>query len=546
MTNRILLQKLCYKIKFFSSDKLLIANEFNSYFTNIGPKLASEFNDVSDYKKYLHLKISQTIFLQPVSLSEIICGILSLKKGKAVGPDNIPSCFLQHIVDIISPALMILFNASIQLGMYPSVFKIARVTPIFKSGDNKLISNYRPISILSCLNMLFEKLIYERMVKFITKHNIINKSQFGFRDNHSTNHAILDMMSYIYDKLENNEIVCSVFIDLKKAFDTVDHKILLHKLFNYGFRGPAQSLLKSYLTNRVQFVKIGEVTSETLPIVCGVPQGSCLGPILFLTYINDLTNCSNLLTKLFADDTGLLSSHNSIPTLENNVNYEMMKVHDWMVSNKLTVNIEKSKSMIITPQKHQINHDLSIKIDGTKLENVLSYKYLGIFIDSGLKWDKHIEHVVKKITRAVGITYKLKQYMPTSTLRSVYFSLFQSYVQYGIAAWGAAAQKYLRQINDLQNRIARSHCNAAPRTKINQLYSTLDILKLTDLFNFEIAKPMHQHQNKSLPEAFDKDFTNQCNTHTYYTQSSTRENYSVPRYSTARTQNSIKYTGTKI
>ena len=232
--------------------------------------------------------------------------INNLEQNKSPGQDEFTSKFLKISANMIVPTLCEIFNLSIKTGEYPDPLKIAKVIPIFKKGDPSLASNYRPISVLSCINKIFEKILFKRLYNFLEKYNILYEFQFGFRQGHSTEHALVEIVDKIKHAIDNNELTCGLFLDLSKAFDTVNHNILLQKLEHYGIRGTALNLFKSYLSNRKQYVQIDKCKSKTLPITCGVPQGSVLGPLFFILFINDLPNCCpEGKIRLFVDDTTL-------------------------------------------------------------------------------------------------------------------------------------------------------------------------------------------------------------------------------------------------
>ena len=237
---------------------------------------------------------------------DVMHEINNLSTSKSPGHDEITAKFLKISAKKVVPAITDIINLSMNSGEYPEQLKIAKVLPIFKKGNPSLASNYRPISVLSCINKIFEKIISKRIYNFLEKYNLLYEFQYGFRQGHSTSHALVEITDKIKFAMDNNEMTCGIFLDLSKAFDTVNHEILLYKLDHYGIRGPTLKLLKSYLSNRKQFVKIGKSKSELRQISCGVPQGSVLGPLLFILYINDLHKaCSSGNTRIFADDTNI-------------------------------------------------------------------------------------------------------------------------------------------------------------------------------------------------------------------------------------------------
>ena len=299
-----------------------------------------------------------SLFLEPCTPNEIQNIVNSLKNSKGLGLDGFSTSIIKQIITTILSPLTTIFNKSLESGVFPEKLKLAKVTPIYKSDDKKLLSNYRPISVLPIFSKILEKLMYVRLEKFIEKHNILCENQFGFREKHSTYMALLDICDQITRQLDSKAFSLGIFIDLSKAFDTIDHNILIAKLENYGVRGIALNWYKSYLTNRKQCVEIYGNTSTLKSITCGVPQGSILGPLLFLIYINDIVHVSPLMKFiLFADDTNLLLHDKNLPNLILKANTEIQKISDWLKVNKLSLNIKKLTTyyFISDRKKHQIN-----------------------------------------------------------------------------------------------------------------------------------------------------------------------------------------------
>ena len=289
---------------------------------------------------------------------------------------------------------MIAIRTYTHTGVYPDILKLAKVIPLHKGSSKQNLGNYRPISILSPFNKIFELLLHKKLLNFWNKHDLSSKYQFGFREHFSTGLAITQVFESLLNNKGINESSCAIFLDLAKAFDSINHQTLLDKLEHYGVRGDVHSLFKSYLENRKQCVSYKDVSSTFLPITTGVPQGSVLGPFLFLVYINDLPLCSKINTTLYADDTVLICSDKNINSLNLKTNEEPEKINLWFLSNKLSLNLSKTKYMLILNKPMLNTGSFSVKIGNTAIAAANSIKYLGVLFDDKLNWDKHIQHVI--------------------------------------------------------------------------------------------------------------------------------------------------------
>ena len=258
-----------------------------------------------------------------------------------------------------------MFFFAFEVGIFPDILKLAKITPLHKKECKLNFQNYRPISLLSVLSKLFEKAIYSRIYSYLVKNDLIFKKQFGFRRNYSTNHALLSITERIKNLVDQGNYVCGIFVDLEKAFDTVNHKSLCEKLNHYGLRGNINLLIQSYLSNRKQFVSINGFESTLRDIVCGVPQGSSLGPLLFLIYINDFRLCIDKTeTGHFADDTFIMYASQKLGQIESVVNHELKLVSNWLRLNKLSLNAGKTELIFFCSKQHKLNYDhISIKFN---------------------------------------------------------------------------------------------------------------------------------------------------------------------------------------
>ena len=311
-----------------------IANKFCSFYSNISTDLLNKLPSTSKTPlEYLGNPTPNTIYLKPIEEHEIETLIKEMNVNKSPDIYNISVKALKISEPIITPYLTKIFNSSFNTGIFPENLKLAKIIPLFKNNGSRLsVNNYRPISLLPLFSKILEKLMHLRITKFLIRYNILFENQFGFQKGKSTAQAILNVSKKIIDAIENKKVPISIFLDFAKAFDTVNHEILLKKLYHYGIRGVAHEWFKSYLSNRIQIVEINGKQSDKSTITCGVPQGSILGPLLFILYVNDMHKCSKEFQfTLFADDTSLFYAGNKNDDLSTILNAELSKISDWLV-----------------------------------------------------------------------------------------------------------------------------------------------------------------------------------------------------------------------
>ena len=485
------------------TDCNLVANKFNEFFVNIGPKLASKITDDTSgksFESYIGELNQSSIFLSPTTELEVLDIVKHMKCKTSNDYNNFDMQFVKKIISSVIKPLVHICNLSLSSGVFPDDMKIAKVIPLFKAGDKCFFTNYRPISLLPQFSKVLEKLFSVRLLKFIDKCDILSECQYGFRSNRSTSLALNELIEQLTYAIDNKKVSIGVFIDLKKAFDTINHSILLKKLEHYGIRGIALKWLTSYLCNRRQFVKYNGCESEMLNITCGVPQGSILGPILFIIYINDICNVSNILKMiLFADDTNAFCSGRDIVELVEVVNNELDKLNSWFRLNKLSLNVSKTNYVVFTNKR--IPDYLPIKIDNKCVSRVYSTKFLGVIIDSKLNWKEHIGYVISKLLKSVSVICKAADVLDKFSLKLLYYSLFFPYINYCSEVWGTAYKTSLIPIVTLQKRILRIICKVQRLDHTAGLFKSNAILPLHDLVHYKIAVLMYKAVHKLLPIA---------------------------------------------
>ena len=383
-------------------------------------------------------------------------------------------------------------NLSISQGIFPEQLKIANVIPLYKSDDSMSFNNYRPVSVLCVLSKIFEKIMYNRVAAFLEIFKILHDNQYGFRKKSSTHVALLTFIDKVIEAIEKGEYAIGVFLDFSKAFDTVDHQILLNKLDQYGIRGCALSWFKSYLSRRLQYVTYNGSQSSQQMIKCGVPQGSILGPLLFLIYINDLCIvCKRTEPVLFADDTNLFSSGSNAISLQDGVNNDLAIIAEWLKVNKLSLNIKKTHFMCFSA-KNKSRPGISLQIDREAIAEVNKSKFLGVVVDNKLSWKDHISFVCRKVARDIGVIIKARKVLHNESLKCLYYSFMYPYMIYCNQVWGSACKTNIEPLQVLQKRAVRIILGVHPRSPSEPLFTTLKFLNCTNIFKYLIGRLMYR------------------------------------------------------
>lgn len=526
------------------SDKKEVANEFNRYFTSVGSNMANRIPQHS----HDHINQYNTLFFnhsyiedQFTNPREVLTVINKMKPRKAPGADRISIDFIKKHKQVMSTAISHLFNVSFKNAKYPDPLKIAKTIALFKGGDKEEISNYRPISLLSTLSKILEKLLYTRILSFMTEQGILSSNQYGFRPSSSTQTAATEMVEKIEMWIDEGKCAAAVFIDISKAFDTVKHSILLNKLHMYGIRGRTYYLLADYLANRKQYTSNGDEDSDELPLSWGVIQGGVLAALLFIIYINDMCHLK-LKGRLYsyADDTCIIYEQYNRREIE----HDMQMISDYLRINFLSMNTSKTKYMVLkSVRTSTVNED--ILLNNVCIEKVSDANYLGLHIDESLSWTCHIDDLRKQISKYVGILSKLRFKLPTHALKQIYHSMIHNKLSYMTNAWGLACDTSLKRLFILQKRALKHVFKVPLLHSTSTLFETTaeGILPLRSVHFKSMVIHVHQcmynltHNNSNFLH----------NNHTRNTRSSRQNRLKVPTVRTTKYGlQSVRYNAVKF
>ena len=514
------------------SNDFVIANAFNDYFINSVINLNDKDMNciINNEEPFI---CSHSFDFTPVDDNFVIELISNLDESKATGADDISIRLLKEGNPSIVPWITQFINFSFSTGVYPNDWKHGKICPLFKKGDRNICTNYRPISILSAASKLIERVAHKQLYHYVVKNGLLNKTQFGFRPGHSTGAALGSMVDEWLHSIDIGRIIAALYVDLKQAFDTVDPSIMLLKLKRKGVGDLALQWFKSYLTNRTQQVAVRGTMSNKNDLSLGVPQGSILGPLLFLLYIDDMVNViSHGKVTMYADDTTLYVSGTSLNDIQFKLQEDLIALKNWIQDNRLHLNVGKTKLMILGSKQRlrSLNNDtIYIEYDGNPIERCSSIKCLGVIIDENLLFHDHVDSVCKKVFAGLAVLRRIKPFIDDYTLKLLYMCIVQSQIDYCCEIWGNRLNMHTERITKLQKRAARLILNCNMYTSSKGLFLRLKWLPFKQRVQYFRCLFVYKCINNISSDFYSDVFKPVSEIHQINTRSSSNNNLAVPK-----------------
>jgi hypothetical protein len=519
----------------------------SSHFSTIGSSIANQIPDASVSVNDYIAQSDSTFNFEPITDSDVEKVLKNLDSNKAAGLDNLPAWILKESRNEISPQLRHIFNLSINSGTFIDKWKMARVTPIHKGGSKSDLNNYRPISILPLVSKVFEKIVFKQLYNYIMTNQLLLKDQFGFRPGHSTATCLISQINEWLQNIDNGQVNGIIQVDLRKAFDTVNHEILATKLSALGIHGLALNFFKSYLNNRVQKCQVNNILTSATMLTHGVPQGSVLGPLLFLIYINDLPAClQHTNACLYADDTQFYTSCVDVDELSNKLNLDLASLDDWLRANKLNLHADKTKLMFIGTRQRLVDTSAEkILINNNEIHPSDQMKSLGIIIDKNLNWNGHTDLIISKVKSGLGALRRAKPFVSKDTLKQIYNALIEPHFDYCAEVWGDLNKGLSDKLQKLQNRAARIITGESYDVRSSDVLKSLGWHPLHTRRDLILASLVYKCFHRQVPVSLQNVFT-QLSSFTKYNLRGSNLNLHMKRFDTEYGKRSLAYRGAKL
>ena len=432
-----------------------------------------------------------------ISEQEVIDMLETLNIHKASGPDGISNTMLKYVAKSIAKPLTSLYNRLLKHNHFPDIYKYSHVIPLFKKGERYLPSNYRPVALLSNVGKCMERMIFKRIYNFLSANNLLYKYQSGFVPGHSTTHQLIVIYHHVCQAFDNNQFSCMVSLDISKAFDRVWHVGLLHKLEQHGISGDLLRWISSYLSDRTQSVVLNSVTSTAKSTSAGVPQGSVLGPLLFLIYVNDISENLLSLTRLFADDSSLFFSASNLRDIEGILNHDLIIVTQWARQWMINFNPNKTEAMLFRYLQNQ--EYPTLLFDNVTVKFVSQHKHLGLTFSENMKWKCHIDSILTSASRMIGIMRKLKYVFSRRSLNQIYVTYVRPVLEFSSVVWDGCTIEQQNSLEKLQNEAARIVTGLTKSVTLNRLYRECGWQTLQERCTNQRLKLMYKAVNGMVP-----------------------------------------------
>ena len=525
-----------------TTDHALIASVFNKHFSTIGDQIAESIPaSDSDFEQFLNAPNPHSFYFFPTTPSEVARIISSLKSSAPRHMDEIPIRLLKKMKDAISPLLSELINESVESGVVPDDLKIAKVIPLYKGGDHLLPNNFRPISLLPAMSKIFEKVMHSRVSSFLETFNRLNQFQFGLRYRRNTSSALQVILQNIYTSLEAKQFSANIYLDFSKAFDSVSHDIIIRKLEHHGVRGNSLKWFKNYLTNRKQFVSLGDQQSALCSVNRGVPQGSILGPLLFIIMINDLFNCHNVGMVSYADDTTLMVSSPSTSDLHNRITSALKAVCRWTNANELKLNLSKTKFTIFTNKAFK-NFE-PIYVNDQLVQHCNEYKILGLTLDSSLSFRSHIHRICRRLSFCSHVLRRIGGGVGVGVRRIIYNSFADTHIRYCLEFYGSTFGKYTSHLRKRQKLLVRQVAGASTKASCyGDMSRSLNLFTYDTLLRYKISCIVHELISLDRSHPLAGNLSKISSAYNLRNQ----ENLGLPLIRLSKTKHSILWQGPKI
>ena len=501
-----------------SFDDSTNASIFKTFYSNLANNLVTKLpipsgkygiNAVKAYYENAFSSQIRKFNISQIDEESIFKILQSLSPEKAAGIDNVPSQFLKDGAHILAKPICQVCNLSIRLSLFPRKCKIAKVKPLFKKGSKTDPKNYRPVSLLPLISKIVERVVFDQSQEFLQEHKILCRYQSGFRKNYSTNSCL----SYLCDKVkkgfDSNLFTGMILIDLQKAFDTINHEILLKKMDYIGFSKKSISWFESYLSLREFKVSINKSISNVEKITCGVPQGSILGPMLFLLYINDISQAVDCEILLYADDTCLVFQHKNVKEIEKQLNKDFSNLCEWFVDNRLSVHFGEDKTKcILFGSKYKVKNaePLIIKYKDIIIKQNKKVTYLGCILDNTLSGESMALNALNKINSRLKFLYRQEKFLDKSLRRLLCNAMIQPFFDYACSSWYSNLNKSIKdRLQSAQNKCIKFCLKIGYRTSVKaQDFETIDWLNVHDRFLQVVASSVYKFFHNNGPDYMDE------------------------------------------